>query len=63
LNWKNGSRDPKQIQLPVSKEVWASGVKLSFKASTVGVGGWMLTLKNIGLSVSVTAIGSAVQRK
>ncbi len=63
LNWKDGSRDPKQIQLPVSKEVWASGVKLSFKASTVGVGGWMLTLKNIGLSVSITAIGSAVQRK
>jgi hypothetical protein len=63
LTWKNGSRDPKQIQLPVSKELWARGVKVSLKASAVGVGGWSLTPKNLGLSVSVTAIGSAVQGK
>lgn len=63
VSWKKGSRDPKEIQLPVSRETWHSGVKISFKASAVGIGGGRLAAKNIGLSLSITSIGSAVQGK
>ena len=63
VTWKKGSRDPKQVQLPLSRETWHSGAKISFKASAVGIGGGRVAPRNIGLSLSITSIGSAVQGK
>jgi hypothetical protein len=60
INWKKGSRVPKQVQLPVTKEIWHKGAKISFKANSVGMGGGRVAPENIGLSVSITAIGAAV---
>ena len=60
VNWKNGSRMVKKIQIPVSRELWNSGVKISLEASSVGMGGGRISIKNVGMSVSVAAIGSAI---
>ena len=60
VNWKKGSRVPKTVQLPVTKETWNEGAKISFKANSVGMGGGRIAPENIGLSVSITAIGAAL---
>lgn len=61
VNWKNGARAPKKVQLPVSREVWNKGVVISVKANSVGLGGGQLSPKNIRLSVALTSIGAVVQ--
>jgi hypothetical protein len=60
VNWKNGSRAMKVVKLPVSKELWNKGVKISLKANAVGMGGGKISPRNVGMSVAVTSIGSAI---
>jgi hypothetical protein len=60
VNWKNGSRAMKVVKLPVSKELWNKGVKISLKANSVGMGGGKISPRNVGMSVAVTSIGSAI---
>ena len=62
VTWKNGSRAPKQVQLPVSREEWNKGVVISVKASSVGIGGGQLSPKNIRMSVALTSIGAVVPK-
>lgn len=60
VTWKNGSRAPKRVQLPVSREAWNKGVVVSVKANSVGLGGGSLRPQNVGMSVAITSIGAAV---
>ena len=60
VHWANGSREPKVVQLPVSKEMWNKGLKISIKANSVGMGGGRVSVRNVGMSLSVASIGAAI---
>jgi hypothetical protein len=40
--------------------MWNQGVKLSFNANSVGMGGGRISVKNLGMSLSITSIGAAI---
>lgn len=60
VQWENGSRVPKEIQLPVSKEIWNQGVRISLKANAVGMGGGRISLKNVGMSLGILSVGIGI---
>jgi hypothetical protein len=60
VQWENGSRVPKEIQLPVSKEIWNQGVRISLKANAVGMGGGRISLKNVGMSLGIISVGIGI---
>jgi pyruvyltransferase len=60
LSWPKGSSIPKVVQLPVSKEMWNNGLKVSIESNSVGIGGPRTSLKNWGLSVLIDSVGAAI---
>ena len=60
VHWVAGNREPKEVQLPVSRQMWNEGITITVKANSIGMGAGRISPKNIGLSVGVLSIGSAI---
>jgi len=60
VHWVAGNREPKEVQLPVSRQMWNEGITITVKANSIGMGAGRISPKNIGLSIGVLSIGSAI---
>jgi hypothetical protein len=60
VSWPKGSSQAKVVQLPVSREMWNKGLKISMQSNAIGIDGGRTTLKNWGLSICITSIGAAI---
>ena len=60
VHWNPGDRQVKDVQLPVSRQMWNQGLKISLKTNSVGMGGGRISPRNLGLSVGITSIGAAI---